>query len=96
MQNMNLTPDELRFLDQYIRELHVGAGSATEQLHQRGIFIDPTLFTPFTFLWDRSWRSRNQEIPYPDREDPGIVCPWDSKEGMEARAAELNRGMTGE
>ena len=37
-----LTRAEIRFLGQYVRELHLGKGPANEQLDQRGIFMDPT------------------------------------------------------
>lgn len=89
MNTINLTLDEVRFMDQYVRELHMGAGVATEQLHQSGIFMDPDLFAPLTYFWDQSWRSRDQEFPYPRQDDFEVICPWESKEVFEVRVKEL-------
>jgi hypothetical protein len=91
MPFIDLTTDEIRFLDQYVRELSVGAGPATEQLHQRGIMMDPDLFGPLTYLWNLSWCSRNQEFPYPRQDDPDVVCPWPTKEVMIERSNFLKR-----
>jgi hypothetical protein len=89
MPTTSLTPEEVHFLDQYVRELHLGAGVATKQLHERDIFYSPTLFGNLTYLWDQNWRFRSQEFPYPQKDDLGVLCPWESNEQLEARIKEL-------
>ena len=84
-----LTPEETHFLDQYVRELHgLGAGVATRQLHERGIYIG-TLLNHLLNLWDQNWRLRDKEFPYPREDANEVICPWESKEQLELRAAEL-------
>jgi len=89
MSTTNLTPEETRFLDQYVRELHgLGAGVATRQLHERGIYIG-TLLNHLLNLWDQNWRLRDKEFPYPREDDNEVICPWSSLEEFRARARDF-------
>jgi hypothetical protein len=80
-----LTVNERQFMDLYIREMHLGQydGHAHRLSDERGITYDhfARLEPAYMEYWGEPWP------PLPD--DPNLHCPWDSREHIEARIAEL-------
>ena len=88
---MALLPQERRFMDLYIREMHLGQsdGHAHRLSAERGITYSHYLQLEPAYM--EYWGGAgNWGAPYPPLpDDPHLPCPWDSKEELEARIAEL-------
>ncbi len=88
---MSLLPQERQFMDLYIREMHLGnyEGHAHRLSDERGINYEH--FTQLEPFYMEYWGGAgNWGGPYPPLpENPNLPCPWDSREQMEARIAEL-------
>ncbi len=87
---MTISGSEIRFMDLYIREMHLGRYD--DHAHclsdERGIPYDhDTRLEPA----DREYRGgtghRGEPRP-PLPDDPNPPCPWDSRTHIEARIAE--------
>jgi hypothetical protein len=87
--SIELTPEEIRFISQYVRELSLGPGLATQQIRAWGIYYTAPLMGSLIGFWDPIWIARGEEFPYPQQDDLEVICPWASKEALEARIEEL-------
>ncbi len=88
---MPLLPRERQFMDLYIREMHLGqnAGHAHRLSRDRGITYDHYLRLEPAYMeyWGGAGNWGGPYPPLPD--DPEMSCPWDSREHVEARIAEV-------
>jgi hypothetical protein len=88
---MMLSEHERQFMDLFLREgfMHDYEGHAHQASWAKGIVYDHYVkLYPF---YEEAWRVLGEwpdHLP-PIPDDPGLSCPWDSKEQVEARIAEL-------
>ncbi len=88
---MPLHPRERQFMDLYIREMHLGQmeGHAHRLSEERGITYSHYLRLEPAYMeyWGGAGNWGGPYPPIPD--DPDLPCPWDSRDQIEARIAEL-------
>lgn len=88
---MPLLLPERQFLDLSIREMHLGQndGHGHRLSQERGITDNHYLQLEPAYMeyWGGAGNWGGPDPPLPD--DPGLACPWDSREHLEARIAEL-------
>lgn len=86
-----LTDNERQWMDLYIREMHLGQydAHAHRLSEERGITYNHCnqLHDAYMAFWGGAGNWGAPEPPLPD--DPNLPCPWDSREHIEARIAEL-------
>ena len=93
---MSLTSHERQFMDLYIREMHLGDydGHAHRLSDERGITYNhyTQLEPAYMEYWGGAGNWGGPWPPLPD--DPKLPCPWESKEQLESRIAELESLQT--
>jgi hypothetical protein len=86
-----LTEHERRFMDLYLREgfTHDYEGHAHRASRAKGIVYDDyvRLYPSYEEAWRLLGEWPDHLPPLPDH--PALPCPWDSREQLEARIAEL-------
>jgi hypothetical protein len=88
---MPLLPNERRFMDLYVREMHLGQmdGHAHRLSRERGVSYEhfQQLEPAYMEYWGGAGNWGDAFPPLP--EDPHLPCPWESKDQLEDRIREL-------